>query len=118
MDASADVVRGGQERKVDFVAALKQHLSQRDYSPALVHLDLDVLDKSVGKVNGYESEGGLSEEELVACLSLVPKHTKAESLTVCSFDPNPGDGDKIARIAIRAIVAFAEAMLEGGRYSP
>jgi arginase len=95
---------------VDFPGELQKHLETREYSPALVHLDLDVLDESVGKVNGFESSGGLYEEELVKCMSLVPKKAPV-SLTMCSFNPNMGDGDIIARIGIRAAVAFVDALI-------
>ncbi|PIG87038.1 arginase [Aspergillus arachidicola] len=88
--------------------------AERSYGSALVHLDLDVLDESYGKVNDYPSPGGLMEEDLVACMDLVPRLSGPRSLTVCSFDPDAGDGDTIARIGIRAIRAFVEALLETG----
>ncbi|KAK4862923.1 hypothetical protein LT330_010725 [Penicillium expansum] len=108
---------GETERKVDFTAELKKHLESGSYSPALVHLDLDVLDESYGKVNDYPSPGGMFEEELVACMGLVPQKATPKSLTVCSFDPNAGDGDKIAGIAIRAVVAFVKSLVEADTLS-
>lgn len=113
--AGADVIWGAEPGKhVDFPAKLAEALSKRDYSPALVHLDLDVLDESVGKVNGYESPGGLLEDELIRCMELVPKKAKPTSLTVCSFDPSLGDGDKVAKIGVKAIMAFVTSLLETG----
>ena len=47
-------------------------LAKKVYGPAIIHLDLDVLDDSVRKVNGYESPDGLLEHELIYCLGLVP----------------------------------------------
>lgn len=113
-DAGADVIWGNAQDNVDFRAELERRLEARDYSPALVHLDLDVLDSTVGKVNGYESLGGLQADELISCLELVPKKAKPKSLTVCSFNPNLGDGDKIAAIAVKAVTAFVSAMTETG----
>jgi arginase len=113
-EAGADVVWGGVERKVDFAAELQARLEAKDYSPALVHLDLDVLDETVGKVNGYESAGGLTEEDLVKCMRMVPLKATPKSLTVCSFNPNLGDGDKIAAIGVRAVVEFMASLLESG----
>ncbi|KAB8238592.1 arginase family protein [Aspergillus alliaceus] len=114
IDAGMHSIWGGTERKVDFATEPKTQLEQRSYSPALVHLDLDVLDDSYGKVNDFPSPGGLLESDLVSCMELVPKMTTPKSLTVCSFDLDAGDGDKIARIAIRAITIFVKSLLSEG----
>ncbi|OAL05323.1 Arginase/deacetylase [Phaeosphaeriaceae sp. SRC1lsM3a] len=111
-EAGADVIWG--EANVDFASRLMEALSEKDYSPALVHLDLDVLDETVGKVNGYESPGGLQEDDLVKCMGLVPQKTTPTSLTVCSFNPNLGDGDKVATIGVKAIVAFVKSLVQTG----
>ena len=84
----------------------------------MVHLDLDVLDESVGKVNGYETPGGLGVEELAECMTLVPQKTETRSLVVCSFDPNLGDGDKIADVGISAVATFMDSMLQTGQIRP
>ncbi|KAL4781069.1 Arginase/deacetylase [Aspergillus varians] len=115
VDAGMASIWGRTDVKVDFAAELKKQLAATSYGPALVHLDLDVLDESYGKVNDYPSPGGIFEDDLIACLDLVPRmDTRPQSLTVCSFDPDAGDGDKIARIGIRAIVTFFKALLETG----
>ncbi|CAN9213954.1 unnamed protein product [Alternaria alternata] len=110
-EAGADVIWGDAEKVVDFPGELQKRLEERDMSPSLVHLDLDVLDKSVGVVNGFESEGGLQEEDVVKCMSLLPKKAIPVSFTMCSFNPNLGDGDEIAGIGIRAAVAFVESLI-------
>jgi len=110
-EAGADVIWGDAEKAVDFPGELEKRLDKRDMLPSLVHLDLDVLDKSVGMVNGFESEGGLQEEHVVRCMSLLPKKATPVSFTMCSFNPNLGDGDKIAGIGIRAAVAFVKALI-------
>ena len=114
IDAGMKSVWGNASQKVDFASELNIQLSQQNYSPALVHLDLDCLDDSYGKVNDYPSPGGLSETDLVACMDLVPKKATPAALIVCSFDPDSGDGDKIAKIAIRAINTFVQSLLETG----
>ncbi len=113
-----DAIWGSTSQKTDYVKELSGRLSETSFSPALVHLDLDVLDETVGKVNGYETPGGLSVEELVECMKLVPQKTETRSLVVCSFDPNLGDGDKIADIGISAVVALIGSMLQTGQISP
>lgn len=39
-------------------------------------------------------------------MAMIPKHATVKSLTVCSFDSNSGDGDKISKVAIEAVEAF------------
>ncbi|PYI11001.1 arginase [Aspergillus sclerotiicarbonarius CBS 121057] len=112
IDAGMHAIWGETSRKVEFASELRKQLGLKSYDPALVHLDLDVLDKSYGKVNDYPSPGGLFESDLIACMDLVPKRSTPKSLTVCSFDPNTGDGDRIAQIAIRAITTFVQSLLE------
>ena len=113
-EAGAEVIWGEPGKQVDFASKLTKALSEKNYSPALVHLDLDVLDESIGKVNGYESPGGLHEDDLVKCMDLVPLKATPTSLTVCSFNPNLGDGDKVATIGIKAIIAFVKSLLKTG----
>lgn len=110
-EAGADVLWGNAEKPVEFARELETRLAKRDFSPALVHLDLDVLDISVGKVNGFESAGGLHEADLMQCMSLLPEKATPASLTICSFNPNLGDGDKVATIGIRAAVTFVESLV-------
>ncbi|KAJ5975703.1 arginase [Penicillium waksmanii] len=112
IDAGMHSVWGSIERKVDFAKEFEAQLDKRSYNQALVHLDLDVLDESYGKVNDFPSPGGLFEDELVACMGMLPNKAVPKSLTVCSFDPNSGDGDKIAHIAIRAIKTFFQSLIE------
>ena len=114
IEAGMGAIWGDAERKVDFPARLRTCLEEREYSPALVHLDLDVLDESYGKVNSYPSPGGMFEDQLVECMDMVPKKATPRSLTVCSFDPDAGDGDRIAGIGIRAITAFVQSLMETG----
>ncbi|KAG9943725.1 putative arginase, partial [Aureobasidium melanogenum] len=114
IDAGMDAIFGNIEHKVDYAAELEKRLEARSYSPALVHLDLDVLDESYGKVNDYPSPGGIFEDELITCMKLTPQKTTPKSLTVCSFDPEAGDGDKIAKIAIHAILTFVKELIAMG----
>ena len=113
LEAGMRSVWGDTGKKVDFVAELRERLGERNYRRSVVHLDLDCLDESYGKVNSYPSPGGLFEEDLVACMRLVGE-AEPLSLTVCSFDPDAGDGDRIAGIGIRAIASFVGSLLERG----
>ena len=115
------VVWGGDDAPSSFAAKLKQILEQKKTSlgqhPTLMHLDLDVLDQSVGKVNGYESGGGILEKDLLECMEVVPGKVEPVSLTVCSFNAEQGDGsdgDKVAQIGVGAIIKFVRGLLENG----
>jgi arginase len=46
------------------------------------------------------------------CMDLVPRKASPTSLTVCSFNPQLGDGDKIATIGVKAIITFVKSLLD------
>jgi arginase len=126
-DAGMDVIWGDTsgQKTVNFAHDLQAVLDRRaaefTNKPTLVHLDLDVLDESHGKVNGYESPGGIHEPDLLECMKLIPFKTAPTSLTVCSFNPNQGDGsdgDKIADIGVRAVGQFVESLIVARQLVP
>ena len=106
---------GGGKGRPDFRAQMEERLNERPFGPVVVHWDLDVMDAdAVGKVNDYPSPGGMLEEEIVGCLEMVPKKSIPRALVVCQFDPDSGDGDRIAQIAIRGIRGFVRSLVEMG----
>jgi arginase len=112
-DSLAVVVRRSSSKRVDYPEELSTVLEKTPFEQALVHLDLDVLDETAGKVNGYESPGGWFEEELMECMKIVPTKVAPVPLTVCLFNSNQGvDGDKIATIGVGAIRCFVESLIE------
>ncbi|THW61052.1 putative arginase [Aureobasidium pullulans] len=113
-DMKLDVVWGDSTKKVDFSTELGNVLDARALGRTHVHLDLDVLDDTLGNVNDYPSPGGLLESDLISCMELTPEKVAPTSLTVCSFDPHAGDGDKIAKIAVHAIFTFMSSLIETG----
>jgi arginase len=110
-DAKVDVVWGNSERKQAFCTELEKILKMRSFSPAVVHLDLDVLDESLGAANEYPSPGGFLESDLQEVLAMVPANVIPASLTVCSFNANLEAGDKIAQIAVRGITTFVQSLI-------
>ena len=81
----------------------------------MIHVDLDCLDSTVGQVNKFEpAPGGLSEDDLIGCLKMLPAKVDAQSLTIASFDPVYDKDDKIAGIAIRGVVSFVRSLLDSG----
>jgi len=69
------VVWGESTQKVDFSTELGDVLDARALGRTHVHLDLDVLDDTLGKVNDYPSPGGLLEPDLISCMELTPKRS-------------------------------------------
>ncbi|GKT56042.1 arginase [Colletotrichum tofieldiae] len=110
-EAGVDVIWGDAEKKVDFAKELGALLDRRGFERTHVHLDLDVLDESLGRANDWPSPGGLDGEDLLGCLETIPKKTEPTSLVLCSFNPRLEGGDTIARLAVNGIVRFVEGLL-------
>ncbi|GME36288.1 Arginase protein [Neofusicoccum parvum] len=110
--AGVPVVWGDAAAKTDFAGELAAVLARSRWGPTHVHLDLDVLDESLGRVNEFPSPGGLYEEDLMACMSSIPENVEPTSLVVCSFNPRLEGGDTIARMAVRAVERFVEKLVE------
>ncbi|KAK4466792.1 arginase [Cladorrhinum samala] len=109
-------VHHGDSDGVDFPGQLRGILEKKRLGPTMVHLDLDCLDVSLGKVNSFSCAGGLMERDLVACLETAASLTQPVSLTLASWDPScdPEGAQNIAEIAIRAVKAFLSAMMSRG----
>lgn len=111
-ESGATVIWGSTKSDYDYKSELESHLDRSDCSPALIHLDLDVLDESLGKVNDFSCPGGLQEEDLISCMAITARAVTPVALTVASFDPNLGAGHDIARIAVKAIVHFIKTLTD------
>ncbi|PTD11508.1 hypothetical protein FCULG_00002841 [Fusarium culmorum] len=114
-EAGVDVVWGKADEKVDFTAGLAAVLNRRDdIKDAHIHLDLDVLDQSLGRVNDFPSFGGFFPEDLTGLMQMIPQKVNPTSLVVCSFDPRLEGGDTVARLACQAILQLIGALKERG----
>jgi arginase len=111
IDAGFDIIWGSTEHKVDFGSALDGVLRGKLLKDAMVHVDLDSLDASIGMANKMATFGGLLEEDLVECLTRVVERTNPVSLTLASFDPAYEGADKIARVGIEGVKVFLRALL-------
>lgn len=108
--AGVDVVWGDAEKKVDFTSELGALLDRRNLGPTHVHLDLDVLDESLGRVNDFSSPGGFMADDLMSIMPMITTKTNPTSLAICQFDPRLEGGDTVARLAVQSIYAFFEAL--------
>jgi arginase len=76
-----------------------------------IHLDLDALDPSVGRANGYAVRGGFSNESLQGLLALMTSHLPVEALTISGYDPAYDTDGKVCAVALQA----AATVLSGVR---
>lgn len=67
-----------------------------------VHVDLDVLDASVGRANAYATAGGLSREGLAAALARILEACPVRAVTFASYDPAADEDGGAARAAVEA----------------
>lgn len=111
-EQNMDAIWASATEKVDYVDELSERLEKKPLSPAQVHLDFKGLDKSLGMVNGSKSASGLSKNELVKCMKLLPQKANRSALAVRFFDPNLGHGENIADIAARSISSMIGSMIE------
>jgi arginase len=71
-----------------------------------VHLDLDVLDPSEGRVNEYACEGGLSSESLRSAMRALGSLETVEALTLSAYDPSYDTDGRICATAFAVLAAF------------
>jgi arginase len=83
-------------------------------SGTVLHLDVDVLDTSLGKANEFAIEGGLGAKDLGECFEVIGRTRQVEALHVASLNPECEGSDNIARVGISAIVRLVQ-MVVGSR---
>ena len=101
-------VYGSTTQDVNFARELDDHLAAADGLP-LIHLDLDCLDTSVGQANEYAAPGGLSADDLAACMRRAVLGAPPAAMTIASFNPDLPGSAAIAAAAIRAAAIVAQA---------
>ena len=102
-------VQGSADQKVDFAGGLERALKDVSFTGAMVHLDADCLDTSVGRANEYAAPGGLLADDLHACLEIVCSRLAPLSLTIASFNPAFEGSERISAAAISAAVRVSGA---------
>ncbi|OAA79861.1 arginase [Akanthomyces lecanii RCEF 1005] len=117
-EAGVDAVWGSTTKMVDFEAELCALLQRRKLGSAHVHLDLDVLDESLGRVNEYPSAGGFLAEDLKKVMAMIPTQVQPTSLVICGFNPRLEGGNTIARLAVQAARCFVSNLEKNGHLVP
>jgi arginase len=109
-ESEMGIVWGDVNQKVDFTAELGIAITRQALGNVMVHLDLDVLDISLGRINEFAAPGGLFEDDLIGCLGQITTKTQPVSLTVASFNPHLGGEENISKIAIHAVKEFVKSL--------
>jgi arginase len=65
-----------------------------------LHLDLDVLDPSSGRANGFAVPPGLDRDELLGAVRAVAAQRELAALTLSAYDPSFDDGGLVHGIAL------------------
>jgi arginase len=67
------------------------------------HLDVDVLDPTIGSANGFAVPGGLLVEQVLEIIELVRAHVRIVACGVASYDPSYDPQDAILQAGFRLI---------------
>ena len=100
-------LEGGLEARLD---ALRERVAD-----VHLHLDLDVLDRSVGMVNRYAAEGGPSPEDVAASIRAIGQRFRIRSAAMTAYDPSADPEGRVPPVAVPLLVDIANAAShEGG----
>jgi arginase len=102
-------IYGSDAMKGRYAGALEEELKAPHGQPVLVHLDLDCLDVSVGIANEYAAPGGLTAEDLAACMDQVAERNRPVAMTIASFNPDLEGSENIAAAGVAAAATIAKA---------
>ncbi len=67
-----------------------------------VHLDMDALDPSEGRANGYTARGGFTNDKLQALLAAIAGNLPVQALTIASYDPSYDTTGTVCAAAVQA----------------
>ncbi|MBC7791952.1 MAG: arginase family protein [Anaerolineae bacterium] len=73
-----------------------------------VHVDLDVIDPSEGRVNQFAAEGGLSVQDVESALRVIGTRCRIRAASVTAYDPSYDVDGRICDAALRLIEVIAE----------
>jgi arginase len=85
------------------LAGLPEALKQLSTNRVYVHVDLDVIDTSEGRANGWACGDGLSVNQLREALELIGRHASIVAGAVTCYDPAVDTDGRIGR-AVPSIV--------------
>lgn len=74
-----------------------------------LHLDLDVLDPSVGRVNQYAAAEGLSVAQLERAVAAIGEALPIAAATISAYDPSFDEDGRICAVALRLVGTILES---------
>jgi arginase len=80
-----------------------------------LHLDLDVLDRSEGRVNHYATEGGPSAADVAAAIRAIGDRFRIHSAAMTAYVPTADPEGRVPPTAVRLLVQIADATAYGRR---
>jgi len=89
------------------LAGLPKALNELSTPTVYVHVDLDVIDTSEGRVNGWASGGGLSVNQLGDALELIGRSVSIVAGAVTCYDPAADMDGRIGRAVPRIVELLA-----------
>lgn len=104
--ASPETVRDGFREKLE-----EQRTRMRD---VYLHIDLDVLDPSEGKVNGYSTEGGLTANELRGAIEKIAGTFRIRAAALTAYDPSCDNDGRVRATAISLAATVIESVSKSG----
>jgi arginase len=88
---------------------LETALHGLDVEAVYVHIDLDVLDPSEGRANGWAVDGGLTAEELDLALDRIASRFEIAAAAFTAYDPTEDPERRIPKIAAGLIPRLVRA---------
>jgi arginase len=89
------------------LAGLSEALKELSTNKVYVHVDLDVIDTSEGRANGWASGGGLSVNQLRDALELIGRRVSIVAGAVTCYDPAVDMDGRIGRAVPRIVELLA-----------
>jgi arginase len=74
-----------------------------------LHLDLDALDASEGRANGFALQGGLSRSDLLGSIDAIGSRSTLRAASITAYDPECDSDDRVGHIAIEAALRIVAA---------
>ena len=91
------------------VEDLDAALAELDVDAVYVHVDLDVLDPSEGRANGWAVDGGLSAQELESALDRIASRFEIAAAAFTAYDPAVDPERRIPKIAASLVPRLVRA---------
>ena len=91
------------------LAELPEALKQLGTNTVYVHVDLDVIDTSEGRANGWACDGGLSMNQLLDALELVGRSASIVAGAITCYDPAVDIDGRIGQAIPRVVELLAHS---------